>query len=144
MVVESELIDIIFSFSRCLREKISTKSEIQNLTIVQLQTMVFLSKEKYSVMKNVAEYLHIQLPSATELIDHLTKLNLVKRQQDKKDKRFTKISLTLKGKRLIIKVKKERRKHIENILILLNPLERKQLLKILKKITKFLEVVHEK
>lgn len=138
------IIDTIFSFYRCMREKPGEKTSFAQFTIVQLQTLVFLAKSKSASMSEIAQYLHIELPSTTTLIENLSKVNLVIKKQNKKDKRLMQVSLTVKGKRFLQKAKNERKKHMSLTLNILSEIEKKQLLKILEKLTKHMEVKHEK
>ena len=133
------IIDIIFAFSRVMREKMSVKSDIAQLSMVQLQTLVFLKKNPSSPMRKVAEFLQIELPSATNLIEKLVKSRLVERRLDTKDKRSVKISLTEKGKLLLGKAKRERQKNIGKVLSLLSKKEQQTLSTILEKLTKKME-----
>lgn len=138
------IIDTIFSFYRCMKEKSGMKSEFASFSIVQLQTLVFLKKIKSSSLTEIAQYLHIELPSATTLVENLVKAKLVTKKQDKKDKRSVYIVLTSKGKNLLQKAKSEREKRLNILLNILSAREKKQLLDILSKLTKHMEATHEK
>lgn len=138
------IIDTIFSFYRCMREKPGEKSAFATFSIVQLQTLVFLAKTKSATMTGIAQYLHIELPSVTTLVENLIKSKLVTKKQNKKDKRSVYVSLTLTGKKLLQKAKNERKKHMGFILSILSENEKKQLLKILQKLTKHMEEQYEK
>ncbi|HSD98263.1 MAG TPA: MarR family transcriptional regulator [Patescibacteria group bacterium] len=138
------IIDTIFSFYRCMREKSGIKSPFASLSIVQLQTLIFLAKTTSSSMTDIAQYLHIELPSATTLVENLVKTGLVSKKQDKNDKRSVHIFLTVKGKRLLQKAKKERGKRLSVLLTTLTATEKKQFLLILTKLTKQMEEQHEK
>lgn len=144
MTVKAELIDTIFSFSRCMREKSGVKSSIAAMSMVQIQTLVFLAKTKSSSMKAIAEYLHVELPSATSLIDHLFAMGLIHRKQDTNDRRWVKVSLTKKGEKILQQAKKERKMHIESLLSVLSETEKQQMLSLLQKLIKHIEEQHEK
>jgi len=135
-----ELIDTIFTFSRRMKEKMGAHSDIAYLSMVQLQTLHFLRKNPNSPMRKIADYLHIELPSATNLIDKLVKLDFVGRKIDTKDKRLVNIALTKKGTLLLTKAIRERRKNIEKILTLLTEKEKQTLLSLLQKLTNKLQV----
>lgn len=143
MTVTTKLIDTIFSLSRCMREKTGSKSQVAELSMVQIQTLIFLAKSPAS-MKDIAQYLHIELPSATSLIDHLVEMNFVLRKQDAKDKRSIQISLTTTGKQLLQKAKKAKKERLARFFSTLSIEEKKQLLSILQKLQKTLEAIHEK
>lgn len=144
MTISSKLQEAIFSISRYMREKSGIKSEMANMSMVQMQTLIFLAKSKASPMKDIAEYLHVELSSATSLIDHLVEMKLASRKQDKKDKRSMLVSLTKKGKDMLQKVKKQKMKRIDMLLKVLSEEEKKQLLTILQKLKKHMEGYYEK
>src|SRR5579859_2523039 len=128
------IIDTIFSFYRCMKEKSGVRSEFASLSIVQLQTLVFLKKIKSSSLTEIAQYLHIELPSATALVENLLKTKLVTKKQDKKDKRSVHIVITVKGEKLLQKAKNEREKRLGLLLNTLSATEKMQLLAILSKL----------
>lgn len=138
------LIDTIFSFSRCMREKMGVNSDVAKLSVVQLQTLVFLKKNTSPSMKKIADYLQVELPSATSLIENLVKMDLVMRTTDSEDKRSVQILLTPAGETLLHKAKKERAATIEKVLSPLSENEKKQLQEILKKMINNMERTHEK
>lgn len=144
METTAQLIETIFSFSRCMKEKMGVKLQGMQISVVQLQTLLLVKKQKTVSMKKIAQYLQIELPSATSLIDHLVKESLVARATNAKDKRLMDISLTEKGKTVLEKVKKERTKAIKQVLSPLVEAEKKQLLTILTKMTKGMKKSYEK
>lgn len=144
MDITNQLIDTIFLFSRSMREKMCIKSDVGALSVVQLQTLFFLKKNMVSSMRKIAEYLQIELPSATNLVNTLVKLMLVTRSADKEDKRVVNITLTQKAKKLLEEVKKERIKAMSTVLSHLSEKDKKQLLEILKKLMKGMEGKNER
>ncbi len=144
MDTTTKIIDSIFTFSRMLKEKMGAKSDIANLSMVQLQTLSFLSKNPKSAMRDIADFLHIELPSATNLIEKLVKLQFVERRLDAKDKRWVRISLTAKGKGLLVKAKKDRAKNMGKLLSRLSEEEKTTLLSVLQKLTNVLEKEYER
>ena len=87
-------------------------------------------------MKNIADFLSITPPSATSIINRLIKLNLLKRQNNPKDRRIIKIVVTSKGKKVLENEMKKVSRHLKEIFSQLNQKEQKQLVKILTKIGK--------
>ena len=71
--------------------------ETDGLSILQIEALWYVKEEKEVLMKDLASHLFIAPPSATSLADDLVKAKLVKRSEDKKDRRTTAISLTPKG-----------------------------------------------
>ena len=92
-------------------------------------------------MKDISEYFHISLPAATAMVNRIFRLGLIKRITDTKDRRVIKISLTLKGKKILNIVIKTKRKSIEDIFSQLSVKERGNYLKILHKIK---DILYEK
>src|SRR5258706_7622261 len=131
MDLTNQLIDAIFSFSRLMKQNLGTKSDLANLSMVQLQTLFFLKKNKMLPMRQIAEYVQIELPSATNLIDTLVKLDLVERNTDNQDKRVVNVTLTEKAEIFLEKIKKERKETIGNVLMPLGDEDKRQLLEIL-------------
>lgn len=144
MTISSRLQEVIFSLSRYMREKSGMKSEMAHMSMVQIQTLIFLAKSKASPMKDIAEYLHVELSSATSLIDRLVEMKFVSRKQDKKDKRLVVISLTKNGKDMLQKVKKQKITRIHMLLNVLSDEEKMQLLTILQKLKIHMEGKNEK
>lgn len=140
----ASLIDTIFTFSRCIRERMGVNSDLAKLSVVQLQTLVFLKKNTLSPMKKIADYLQVELPSATNLIDNLVKTKLVARKADTHDKRLVTVALTDKGTDLLQKAKKERTATIETVLAPLSEDEKSTLQRLLKKMTDNMEGKYEK
>ena len=84
-----ELMEMLFSISRLMKDEMSFTSNLTHLSILQIQTLVFLNqnKDKKNSMSDIAEFFHIELPSATSLIGKLCDQKLVKRLADSTDRR---------------------------------------------------------
>lgn len=83
-------------------------------------------------MGDVAEYFHIELPSATSLLNKLCDQKLVERHEDENDRRLVMISLTNEGKKLLQQAMNQRRKKLEKTLSYLSEKEKNELLNIMK------------
>ena len=144
MDITNQLTDAIFTFSRLMKEKMGAKSDLANLSMVQLQTLFLLKRCETCPMKKIADYAQVELPSATNLVDTLVELDLVKRNTDNQDKRVVNVVLTHKADAFLEKIKKERKEKMETLLMPLSNIDKKQFLKILQKLTKSLEAASEK
>lgn len=127
-----ELVEIMFKISRQMKQEMSFTNNLTHLSILQIQTLIFLSQNKNISMGDIAEYFRIELPSATTLLNKLNDQKLVKRHDDIDDRRLVRISLTEKGKTLLKKAMTQRRKKVEKILSYLSEKEKIELLSILK------------
>lgn len=94
-------------------------------------------------MSGIAEHLHIEMPSATSLLNKLVALQLVERQQDDKDRRLVRITLTDKGSALLKKAMEEKVKQLEHMLSYLSETEQEELLRLLEKLNERLEKNNE-
>lgn len=144
MDINSQLTEAIFTMSRLMKDQMSRTSQAGNLTIVQLQTLVFLKQHPHVPMSEIANYFKIELPSATSLINKLVREKLVTRKLDPKDRRLVRITLTDKGKNLLTQGMKERSRKIEKNLSYLSQEDKTNLLAILKKMIEKMEEQYEK
>ena len=126
-----ELVDLLFKISRLMKEEMSFTNKLTHLSILQIQTLIFLNQNKKNSMTDIAEYFHIELSSATSLLNILCDQKLVKRFEDHEDRRLVIVTLTDKGKTLLKQVICERKKKIEKTLSYLSKKEKKELLNIL-------------
>lgn len=142
--INTQLVEVIFSLSRLMKGQMASHSEFFFLSFLQVQTLIFVAKNKKVQMSDIANNFTIELPSATSLVQTLVKDGLVERTADKKDRRVVNVALTLDGKKLLKKAMRERTKRITKNMSILSELEKKQLLKILKKMILKMEEENEK
>jgi|SRR5579883_775811 len=142
--LNNNLVEEIFKFSRHMKEQMCVDSELMRLSMLQLQALVFLKKNERAQMSEIASHFNIELPSATSLINKLCKLNLVARKADENDRRMVRIELTKQGKELLEQAMIERSKKIKKTLSYLSESDRRELLRIMKKVTDTIEKEYEK
>jgi DNA-binding MarR family transcriptional regulator len=98
---KSSLFDLLFIFKRSVLENIRKEGFKHDLTFSQVEVLSFIGPDGKETMKNIAQYLRITPPSATEIISEMEKKGLVKRIDDKKDRRIVSIVLTTAAKKLL-------------------------------------------
>src|ERR1700752_4853741 len=103
-----KFIEAMFKTSRLFRGQMNYSSTIAHLSFLQTQTLAYLKLHNNAQMGEIAEHFHIELPSATSLLSKLVALQLVKRQQDEKDRRLVRIVLTEEGNAILVLAKKEK------------------------------------
>ena len=137
----NELIETIFGLSRLMKDDMSFTTGLIHLSILQIQTLVFLkqSSKKKTSMSDIAEFLHIELPSATSLVNKLCEQKLVDRLADANDRRLVIIVLTKEGKTRLEQAMIQRRKKLEKMLSYLSGKEKLQLLSIIMTLSKKLK-----
>ena len=142
--LNSQLIEGIFTLTRMMKEHMHSKSDLVHLSMVQVQAMIFLKKQPESTMNEIASHFHIELPSATSLVNKLVKAKLAKRVTDKKDRRIVRVTLTAHGKQLLEEAMKERSEKMRQLLSHLDTTEKEHLLKITDKLIATIKESHEK
>jgi DNA-binding MarR family transcriptional regulator len=125
------LMDQIFQITRLVKHKMSFPSNLMQLSHLQIQTLTFLQQRKATTMSNIAEYLQIELPSATSLINKLVAMHLVKRTSNQRDRRVVGIVLSDKGTELLKQAIELRRKKMEEMMSYLSDKQQSDLLSIL-------------
>lgn len=137
--VTVELVELLFATSRLMKEEMSYTHDLTHLSILQVQTIIFLHQHGNVTMSDIATYFHIELPSATSLLNKLCDHKLVARHGDPSDRRLVRISLTLKGKAMLERVMRDRKKKLEKMLSYLSVKEKSELLHILETLSNKLQ-----
>lgn len=130
-----QIISDIFIAARTIHKKFED-SHRKPYPLLYYIILRYINEKSYVSMKNIADFLSITPPSATSIINRLIKLNLLKRQNNPKDRRIIKIVVTSKGKKVLENEMKKVSRHLKEIFSQLNQKEQKQLVKILTKIGK--------
>jgi DNA-binding MarR family transcriptional regulator len=86
---------------RFLREDELFKSE--GLYPSHIQILLLLTNNKQMTMSEISREIHVINSNLTPLVDKLIKLNYLKRQPSKKDRRVVHISITTAGKKQVEK-----------------------------------------
>lgn len=130
----NDLIETIFKTFRLMKEEMSYTHNVTHLSILQIQTLVFLNhnRDKNISMSDIAGYFRIELPSATSLVNKLAMQKLVERHADKNDRRLVLITLTNEGKTMFNEAMCARRKKLEKLLSYLSEKEKSDLSSIFK------------
>jgi DNA-binding MarR family transcriptional regulator len=134
-----ELVEMMFKILRLMKQKMAYTNNLVHLSILQIQTLFFLSQNKKTSMGEIANYFHIELPSATSLVNKLCDQKFVVRHADEQDRRLVLIILTAEGKKMLLQAMSQRRKKLEKVLSYLSVAEKSELLSILKTLNTKLE-----
>jgi len=114
--------------------KKSRAQDLRPCSPLQIQVLGYLQKHKRPSMKEVADFLSITPPSATSIIDSMVDDGLLKRQLDATDRRATHLCITAKGKSVLKYGFKQITGCMREIFSCLTDTERRQMIKIYKKI----------
>jgi len=131
----NDILSLFWTTARQIKQQLACDHPFSSLTIGQLETLRYVAEKKQVFMKELANSFNITPPSATAMIDHLAKLGLITRSQDKKDRRNVYLTLTSKGGRVYKKTTDQQQQRLKTLLGRLNPKEKNQLIKILMKMS---------
>lgn len=137
------LIENIFTVSRIMKANMSYTSGIEHLSILQIQAMVFIRKNKQVQVSELARHFGIELPSATSLLNKLCTMKMTDRNTDKKDRRIVRVTLTSQGEAMLKDAMIERDKKIRKMLSLLSEKDKSDLLRISSLLVEKLEKQYE-
>ncbi|MGB9883137.1 MAG: MarR family winged helix-turn-helix transcriptional regulator [Microgenomates group bacterium] len=132
--IDKEISEKIFAVYRKMKQGFNSLKKI-NITMIQLHALIFIKENKNCQLTDLAKSFSITLPTANSLIEKLVNLKLVSRKNDKDDRRIIHLFLTDKGIKTLKKIENERVNCFSSVISKLNNEEKKQLLKILEKIT---------
>ena len=133
----SRIASLIFTVRNLTHEKAVQKNN-KNTSFLQLITLRFIEYKK-PTMKEVADYLTVTAPSATSLINNFAKEELIKREEQKGDRRIVRIVISQKGKEYLKEGEKYISQRIGRNMEVLTQKEQETLVKILEKIANHLK-----
>ncbi|MEQ8190241.1 MAG: MarR family transcriptional regulator [Candidatus Eremiobacterota bacterium] len=121
-----------------LKTIVRSASNLKNISLSQLNVLMFLESRERARMKEIGEELGIKPSSATNLVDRLIKSDLIERSSVPDDRRVVEVSLTEKGKEVIEEVRKVDNQHWEKMLVKIDEREYEEILRVVKKLDNIL------
>ena len=119
--------EIIESLTRCQRPSFNLAWKEIGLSHAQLSMLFMLFYHSEASAKDIAGFLGISKSAISQVIDPLADKQLVSRQDDPKDRRIVRLSLTASGKAKINKLNKLKSAGLRSGLENLSTTELKQL-----------------
>jgi DNA-binding MarR family transcriptional regulator len=92
-----KLMSILFSRSEQMEEDLKKESDIEELSVKQLQCIELISSMENPNLTELSEELKITKPSVTSMIDKLAEHGYVERIKSDTDRRSAHVHLTKKG-----------------------------------------------
>ena len=129
---KSSLPDLLFTLKRNIVESIKKDGCTHDLTFSQVEVLNFIGPHSKKTMKDLAEYLKITPPSATEIVAEMERKGLVKRIGDKKDRRVIFITIAPSAKKLYVASLKRKDQVFKKMLAKLDERDRKNLERIIR------------
>ncbi len=131
--IDKKLYELIFDIYKKLKKHYSLLNN-DNLSMAQLHGLNYIFNNPNCTLKELAKKISVSTPSANDLVNRLVNFNLIKREEDKKDRRLIRLSLTDKGKRVLNEALKTKKQCFSFLIDKLSNKEKNYLLLILKKI----------
>lgn len=117
-----------------LRDPIADSFAKLDVTPAQLHSLMWLGLDGPLTMGELAHRLRSTEKTITGVVDRMEREGLAKRDRDDKDRRVVHVALTKKGMQMHSKMQLEMRAKLDFLMSLLEPTERKSLIKILVKL----------
>jgi DNA-binding MarR family transcriptional regulator len=124
----------LFRVCISMKHNLMLVAEREGLTIMQLYTLCLLDANSSIPMNSLSSTLHCDASNVTGIVDKLLQQELIKREENPKDRREKMITLTKKGTKLCEKLSKIFQHFQPDTLQNLSSVEQEQLQKILMKI----------
>jgi DNA-binding MarR family transcriptional regulator len=128
----SDLMTVFIIFRKNILETIKKEGYGHDLTFSQAEVLNFIGPSGKETMRNIADYLRITPPSATEIVTEMEKKGLVKRMSDKKDRRIVFITLTDSAKKFSVSLCKRKEVIFKKMLSKLSKKDRESFEKIIR------------
>ena len=129
---KSSLGELLLIFRRNILESLKKEGFNHELSFSQVEVLGFIGPSGKETMKNIADYLKIAPPSATEIVAEMEEKGLVKRKRDKKDRRVVFIVLSDLAKKLFISLGKRKEFILKKIFSKLSKKDQKDFERIIK------------
>lgn len=129
-----EVMMLFRDMHKCLQHGNTSSSELESLTLAQLHVLLFLEHKEKVSMKQIAEEMTITPASATALVGKMVEKKYLERLEDPHDRRTVYIKLSEDTKHRIENMKNEKMHYYERIFSSLQEDERKEFLRVMKKI----------
>jgi DNA-binding MarR family transcriptional regulator len=130
--ISDQILDSMFKLVKDFKGSRFESFKHSHPTMLQCQALECIKKKTGTHMGDIASHFSTTMPTATALVDKLITAKLVKRENDVKDRRIVKISLTKSGEKLLIEVNKQRANKMKKLLFYLPKQDKLELLRILK------------
>jgi DNA-binding MarR family transcriptional regulator len=129
--INDQILEAMFKLVKDFKGSLSGGFEHSHPTMLQCQALECIKKKSGTHMGDIASHFSTTMPTATALVDKLIAAKLVIRENDAKDRRIVKISLTKAGEKLLTEVKKQRANKMKKLLSYLSKQDKLELLRIL-------------
>lgn len=137
---EQEIANFLQDINQKINHRVrSTKSALNNLTILQIQTLRYIHSHEQITTTDLSRIFQVSKPSASALVDRLVENGWIKRNSQPEDRRTLLLTLSKKGMEKLDTICDHRSKITTLVLKSLTRQEKQTFAQILEKINKTLE-----
>lgn len=129
----SALEEAMLIFREYITKELTIEAKELGFTLAHFEILRTIAENGSLTIKEVADKLSITPPSATALVDTLESRKLVSREQDKNDRRTTRVLLTHETIHLFAQIHKRKECLFHNLFAKLDEHDKTELLRIVKK-----------
>ena len=126
-----QFISAITKIRRIVHQSSNISLEEKFATILQMQALGFVKDHPKATVGELAQKLHMSSSSIAQLCDRLVSNGWVKREDDPKDRRVTRLSLTDKGSKELKAIKLKHFKKMGQVFSLLDEEDLKEMVRII-------------
>jgi DNA-binding MarR family transcriptional regulator len=130
--IKPDFWDLLFILKRNISNDIKKEGLRCDLTSSQIEVLHFIGPSGKETMKSIADYLKITPPSTTEIVTEMEKKGLVKRKNNKNDRRIVFIVLTPLADKLFKLLHKRKEFILKKMLSKLDKKDRENLERIIR------------
>ena len=119
--IQPEIVDRIVKAYNLISQGINPSFlEKMSLTTSQMKVLLLFEEEKQFSMGELSALYSVSVSTMTSMVDRMTQNNMLKRDQDRNDRRIVLVSLTSKGKKVLTRLVNARREVLESFLYTLD------------------------
>ncbi len=133
-ILTEKLVTLLITSLRSFKSKLQSVGGVGSFSHVQIETLRFVARHDRTTMKMLADYLAIQPPSATAIVNGLVKKGELARKFEASDRRLVLLTLTPAGQKTLVSCQTFIRKHLRDFLEQLNATEKRNLIHLLEKL----------
>ncbi len=125
-----QLFSTLTQLKRLVSQQVYESHEEKVATMLQFSALNFLKDKSEVNVGDLAKFLQLSKSSATQLIERLVKMGLVKRINDRQDRRIIRLTITSKGEDEFIVLKTKLKEKMNRFLSKIPEKDIKELIRI--------------
>lgn len=135
----AEFITVLTKFRQIIHKSQTVSMEDKFATILQMHALKLLQESPNITVGELSEKLRMSSASVAQFCDRLVSSGWIKRQNDSKDRRVTRLSLTKDGEKELKEMKIKHFQKMSKNLSLLDNTDLKEMIRIMTKLTSKVE-----